>query len=446
MTRKSRGPVRPKRPIGVVCVTSFALMLFADTGRVAHALPPSGPLPATGVNDSATLFPAVRRYEFAGFPILGGNSDIGIQFGGAATVTRFFDTAHPYLWNVDLLLSGSVKNEEDGFRFVQQSHVLRVDAPQLFGGRVRLDARLTFQRTINAGYYGIGNATVALPGPGETSVGSRYQYLQQEGWLRAIVRVHTRSAVDLAFAGNLRYEGPQVYAGSKLAEDLAARHPDGTPALFGGSPALLASLTAGLVVDTRDSEFITRRGVSYQLGLAATNGSAEGVSYGEASAVVIHYAPLGGPFIFASRLFASFRFGRLPFYDLQLGGAFEPEPLLGSDGGVRGVPQGRYAGLVKVVTNTEIRSTPFPRFRLAAQSFLVGTTTFFDAGRVWSRYAWIGPQDGTSLGLKYGVGGGIFLQWGEAAIIRIEVAYSPDAVSENPGFPVGIYVSDGLTF
>lgn len=43
-------------------------------------------------------------------------------------------------------------------------------------------------------------------------------------------------------------------------------------------------------------------------------------------------------------------------------------------------------------------------------------------------------------------GGAIFMQWGEAAIFRVEVAYSPDAESANQGFPLGIYVSDGLMF
>jgi hypothetical protein len=70
----------------------------------------------------------------------------------------------------------------------------------------------------------------------------------------------------------------------------------------------------------------------------------------------------------------------------------------------------------------------------------------FDAGRVWSDYHITSAADGNTLNLKYGVGGGVFLQWGEAAIFRVEVAYSPDAESENPGFPVGIYVSDGLMF
>ena len=55
-------------------------------------------------------------------------------------------------------------------------------------------------------------------------------------------------------------------------------------------------------------------------------------------------------------------------------------------------------------------------------------------------------MDGDTLNLKYGVGGGVFLQWGEAAIFRIEAAFSPDAESENQNLPVGIYVSDGLMF
>jgi hypothetical protein len=65
---------------------------------------------------------------------------------------------------------------------------------------------------------------------------------------------------------------------------------------------------------------------------------------------------------------------------------------------------------------------------------------------VWNGYSVDPSHDGNTLGLKYGVGLGAFLQWGEAAIFRLEAAYSPDAESENPGFPFGIYVSDGTMF
>jgi hypothetical protein len=462
-----------------VCVTAFALVILfaAEDAQATDATPsaalasapaatPSAAAPSraatdasaiartpersegAGMHDGSTLDP--RRYELAGFPIVGGNSDIGLQFGGAVTWTRFFDTARPYLWNIDLLLSASVKNDTAGTRLVQQSHVLRLDAPDLFDDRARLDARGSFLRTINAGYYGIGNATTAEPPPGQPSIGRRYQYLQEEGRVRTIVRVHTGPAkshtpLDFVVGTNVRYETPTAYDGTKLAEDLAGPPVQATGVL-GAPPMLLAGLAAGIMIDTRDSEFVTTRGVFYQLGIGGTAGTAEDVVYGEASAVLAHYAPLGGPFIFASRVVASFEFGRVPFYDLAQGGVFEPQYLLGGETGVRGVPMGRYAGKVKVIANTEVRALPFPRFTVLKQRIRIGLSAFLDAGRVWSDYSVIGATDGTSLGAKWGAGLGAFLQWGEAAIFRVEVAYSPDAVSENPDFPVGVYVSDGVMF
>jgi Omp85 superfamily domain len=408
---------------GATCAVATASCLYALCGGATRAAADVG----EGVEH---LDP--HRYELAGFPIVGGNSDTGAQFGGAATLTKFFDEVHPYLWNVDLLLSASAKSDQNGLRLTQQSHVLRLDAPDLLGGRLRLDARASFQRTINAGYYGLGNASSAALPAGETSIGRTYEYIQEEARLRVIARVHTRSPVDLALGGVVRFEGPTAYEGTKLAEDADAVNADGSPA-------------AGIIIDTRDSEFVTTRGIFYQLGVSATGGSAENVAYGRGAAVLAHYAHLGGPFIFASRLVASFDVGSVPFYDLAQGGVFEPQNLLGGETGVRGVPMGRYAGLAKVVSNVEIRTT-LPRVKVLDQRLRFGTTTFFDAGRVWYDYSFDPARDGTKLGLKYGIGAGVFVQWGEAAIFRLEAAYSPDAESENPGFPIGIYVADGLMF
>ncbi len=422
-------------------------MAFALAGVVAagNALAADPEAPKSDTPSSDSKLPA-RRYELAGFPILAGNSDIGLQFGGVATYTKFYDGAFPYFWNIDLLLSASVKDDTEGFRMIQQSHVLRLDMPGLFGGAMRLDTRGSFQRTINEGYYGIGNATSATLLPGQSTVGQSFQYTQLEGRVRSIARVKTGTPFDLALGANLRVEAPNVYPGSKLDEDLSVTDTPGHAVLAGGQTTLLAGLAVGVMVDTRDSEFVTRRGIFYQIGVGATAGSAEGVGYGEASAVLAHYAPLGDTFIFANRIIGSTELGRVPFYDLQAGGVFEPQHLFGGETGVRGVPNGRYAGKIKVLANTELRATPFPRFVLLGQRLRIGTSVFFDAGRVWSDYSVLGPADGNTLGLKYGVGGGVFLQWGEAAIFRIEVAYSPDAVAENPDLPIGIYVADGLMF
>src|SRR5258708_8311976 len=173
----------------------------------------------------------------------------------------------------------------------------------------------------------------------------------------------------------------------------------------------LAGIAAGIMMDTRDSEFVTRRGIFYQIGVGATEGSADGVGYDNTSAILSHYAPLGPLFVFASRFIASFQFGRIPFYDLAQAGTFEPQYLLGSESGVRGVPEGRYRGPITMVTNLEIRGTPFPRFRLFGERFRVGTTTFLDVGRPWSDYSPISPADGNLVGLRFGVGGAALLQW-----------------------------------
>ncbi len=408
-------------------VALFAGTTFFLSGALAFA---------DGTGADAPLAP--RRYELGAFPILAGSTDIGFQFGAAATLSRFYDNAFPYEWNVDLLLSASVKDDMAGFRLVQQSHVLRLDAPDFFSSRLRLDTRVSYQRTINAGYYGIGNAASAGP--------FNYEYHQEEGRIRAIGRIRTNAPhLDVAFSINLRYEAPG-YAGNgtKLAHDVMAG--DGATPAIGLQSTLLAGIAAGVMYDTRNSEFVTTRGLFYQLGVGTTLGSSEQVSYGEAAAVLAHYAPIAGPFSFASRFVASFQFGRVPFYDLAQGGVFEEQYLVGGETGVRGVPQGRYAGRIKMISNLEVRATPFPRFNIGAQRFRIGTTVFFDAGRVWSDYSAISTADGNTLGLKYGVGGGLFIQWGEAAIFRFEAAYSPDATSENPDLPIGFYVSDGLMF
>src|SRR5260370_41871699 len=72
-----------------------------------------------------------RRYELAGFPLLGGDSDIGFQFGGVATLTRFEGGVRPYQWNMDLLLAASVKSGPTGPEIAQQSYLWHWDVPAL---------------------------------------------------------------------------------------------------------------------------------------------------------------------------------------------------------------------------------------------------------------------------------------------------------------------------
>jgi hypothetical protein len=149
--------------------------------------------------------------------------------------------------------------------------------------------------------------------------------------------------------------------------------------------------------------------------------------------------------ILAGRCWADFQFGNVPFFDLSVAGPFQLKDLPGGSAGIRGVPVGRYAAPIKLVANVELRAL-FARFTILKQKFTLGSDLFVDAGRVWSDYTFRSSLDGSWPGVKYGLGGGLYWMWGQAAIFRIEAAYSPDAVSENRGFPLGLYVEDGTMF
>ncbi len=381
--------------------------------------------------------PARRRYEFLPVPNLGGNNDVGVELGVAFTLARFYDEQYPYRWLLGGVFSASVKDDADGFRAIQQFHLVRFDLPNLLSGRLRLDNRLSFSRNILGHYYGLGNASV----PGQVAPGAnparQNEYISQELRFRSLARVKTGTIFDAAFALNLRYDTPSVYPDSRLVTDVAH---DG---VVGSKHALLSTLAAGVILDTRDNEFVPRHGVYYQLGAAGTLGSAERVAYGEVGTNLASYISLARPVIFATRVITSFQFGRVPFYDAQQTNVLSPQYMVGSAIGVRGIPLGRYAGHIKVLANYELRTLFIPRFRVAAWQLQVGTTTFFDAGRVWSNYDT--PElDGTKLGLKYGAGGGFFFQFDRSSIFRAEAAYSPH--TRYQGVPFAWYLSNALIF
>jgi len=380
-----------------------------------------------------------RRYEFLPVPDVGGNSDVGAELGVDFTLARFYDDARPYKWLLAGALSSSFKDdEEDGLRMVQQYHTLRLDLPGLFGGRVRVDSRVTFVRNITARYHGLGNASSVEDLPLGTEPSRRDRYVAENLRLRSLVRVKTGTPFDAAFATHLRYEFPTVYETSKLDYDAAGA------GIAGTERALLGGLAVGAILDTRDDEFIPHEGVYYQVGLLGTVGSAERVAYGEASTVLSSYIPLGPSMTFATRLMGSFQFGRVPFYDLQEGGAFQRQYMVGGERGVRGVPEGRYAGHAKVLANYELRTTFIPSFQVVGRKLQIGTTTFFDAGRVWNDYE-TSAFDGSTPGIKYSVGGGFFFRWDRSSVFRVEVAHSPS--DHDPSeFPLAYYIANGLIF
>ena len=399
------------------------------------------PPPNKAVGDA----PTTEHNELAGAPILGGNTDIGFQIGVAATFTRVSPRYVPYRWKIDGLVSASIKDGPRGLEAAQQSHDMRIDVPRALGGRIRIMPGIFFERTVNAGYFGVGNDSPAIANPDGT-FGSRYQYIHREVRARVLLRSPLRGPTSLMYGLTLRNVEPSTYAGSKLDLDSRRVAPDGGPYIRGVDTLNHSIASAGLIYDTRDNEITPRSGSfdQYALRFGAATPTRANVFYGGASIIIRRYVPIGDRFVLAARGLVDALAGHLAFYDLSQGGAFIPIDLPGGPQGVRGVPNGRYQGPVKVVGNVELRVTHL-KFRLFGDEFRVGNNIFADAGRVFASY---GPdeRDGKGIGLKYGVGAGVFVVWGTAAVFRVEFAYSPDAVSVNPGFPIGIYAADGQMF
>jgi hypothetical protein len=389
-----------------------------------------------------------RRYEPAVLPVIGGNSDIGFEFGGVGELSYFSQGTRPYSWNMNLIASAAVKGAPNGLEFAQQAYLWQIDWPEVFGGKIRLNPQIAYDRTVNEGYFGLGNGSNGEPAPASNPNPGRYhQFVENVLRVRSTARVELGGRLAALFAATYRYVVPETYVSSKLAQDEAARNADGSPLLYATRPLSLSAIAAGVLYDTRDNEIFANKGMFHQIGLRFEEGFplGDGVRYGEAGAILAGYVPVAGPVIFAGRLVADAQFGHVPFYDLFVAGPFQLKELPGGSSGVRGVPVGRYSGPIKLVGNAELRAM-FINFTVLNQKFKIGGDLLVDAGRIWSDYSLRSPLDAAGIGLKYGAGAGLYLLWGQAAMFRVEVAYSPDAVSENPSLPIGIYVEDGTMF
>ncbi|HEY8091764.1 MAG TPA: BamA/TamA family outer membrane protein [Polyangiaceae bacterium] len=386
-----------------------------------------------------------KRYEPAGFPIVGGDSDIGFQFGVAGTLSRFGEGVVPYEWNMDLIATASVKGVPHGVEIAQQAYLWNIDIPGLAGGKLRLNPFAQFRRTVNQGYFGLGNASSAARPAGADN--RYFEYIHEETGARLVTRYELAAPLYLLSSTAGRYVDPTPYAGSRLATDASSVAPNGSPSVVGVHALAVVSEGAGVLYDSRDSEIFTRAGWLGHVGVAFDQGFplGAGVTFGEADVSVARYLRVGGPFVLAAHATADFKFGHVPFFELFTGGVFNPDYMIGGSASIRGVPFGRYLGQIKAVGNVELRAL-HARFHVLGQTMQLGNDVFFDTGRVWSDYTFRSPLDGSGVGLKWGTGLGGYLLWGQAAMFRIDVAYSPDAVSENPGFPVGIYIEDGLSF
>ena len=394
--------------------------------------------PAAGAAGSDDKDP--NRLEFGVLPALNYDSDLGFGFGAIGTLVRFDPAYRPYRWRIKYLLYATVKKSPDGgSELAYHDDYVILDRPGLMDNRLRVQLQAGFRRASTAAYYGLGNASEDT----ENANGRYYQYDRMnpyglasgrfELWDRSTA-AHVRRLE--AFAGlGFWYNVMNLYEGSLLEQDAQLAGEDSADGralaalLHGTDDHMLMMPSIGLLWDTRDHEHTPTRGNFTEVSLRASPGFDAGLSFVGASVITRWFQSLSGDtLVLAVRGIGDALVGSPPFYELATVGSFTRTDAPGGGSSVRGVPNQRFHGKLKVVGNVELRAQLLP-FRVAGQRFNLGAIAFVDAGRVWADYGDV-EIAGQSLddgfaNFAVGVGAGMRLKWGETFIVRVDPGYSP---------------------
>lgn len=386
----------------LLCVA--AAVSVVALGGSAMAEPPAGSKPVDP-----------HRLEVGVVPILGVNTDQGFIFGAFTSLARYRPAYWPYRWRLRAQAAAAVRDGDDGLEFSRHEDFIRLDLPEILRG-FRLELRLEFRRT-EKHWAGLGNDTPSAPD--DAPVGFE-QYTHTIPELEVRARVTLPVHLFLTARLTASYSSIGVNAGSKLQTDLDGDSgPHVASSLHGLHKHGLFAGRIGLEWDRRNHETMPTRGIYLTTGLTGGISHDAAVYYGDLEMAARGYLDIvGEAFVVAARVQANLLFGRPPIYRLHSVGASDR---------VRGVRDGRRLGRVVLFANFEIRSM-FLRFPLFSLRTRMGLTGFVDVGRAWADYVPRPELDGEGSGHHVGAGGGLRWLWGEAFLIRVDVAATRDDV------------------
>lgn len=375
--------------------------------------------------------------EFNIVPLVGGTSDIGIGVGQFSNLARVSRGCEPYRWNLESAAFISFESTSEGFKSPYQDFYLKLTIPQLFSTNSQLEIRPSYTWETTLGYYGMGNASSDARPAGTSDAYFWY------GHLHPALDIQERFRIADHWAGLLgaRYtqNWVEVHPDTKLASDIESGSPEVKHLIGPTNPSGVALFSYGIQWDDRDSQVSSHRGSFHEAQIKLSPGGAGSFPYRYAQGSIISrvFVPVWKDHMtLAMRAVGDILFGNPPFFELS---RFGDTYALGGADGVRGIPGQRYSGKIKVFGNIELRNELFS-FRALGKPLRFGFIVFFDGGRVWADTSRQPQLDGTGFGLKYGTGGGIRLQSGETFVLRVDVAWSPDAR------PIGAYFAAGQTF
>lgn len=382
--------------------------------------------PRPDVAKSSGEKPDKPETEFTIVPFVGGNSDMGFGGGYIASLARRDPELEPYRYRIET--AGTMtfgQNDSGDIRINYTDVYLLFSFPNLIEDRLALDIRTSYTLESNLKYYGLGNASTIDPNIDPTD--SFYEHSRAHPTLRATFEYRMRP-IALALGASYTQNWFDVPDETLLAEDLASPDPETRELLGEATTHGTPKIHLGAAWDTRDDGVSPVRGLYVTEQVDITPGTIGDVNYryvrvGTAVNLFVPLIPKDRRLVLATRVVNDLLIGDPPFYELP---RFEDTFAIGGAKGVRGVPGQRYYGKIKAFANVELRSELF-KAKILGDERRFGLVGFGDFGRVWADFGSHPELDGTSLGLKYGIGGGLRVASGETFVLRMDVAWSPDA-------------------
>ncbi len=420
-------------PLSHVATAGLLVGLAAGHAR-ADAAPP-GDSPTAAVAPDADP-DGKQTTEFNIVPLVGGNSDVGVGFGQVSNLAGLAPDVHPYRWSLETSAFLSFKPRDGGVVIPYQDYFIFLHLRNLGARNVRLDLRAAFTDESTIKFYGVGNASRE---PGDDVAIEATEFGRTHPTVLALARLPLSRHLFLAVGTGFTYNWLTVPETSLLRREATTGSAADRQRIGSFDAHGVELFELGVQYDTRDREIDTRSGHYHtaQLRVSPRWGSFLPYAYQRVTLSARGYVAVSKRITLALRVVGDSLFGDPPFYEL---GRFEETQAIGGVNAIRGVPAGRYYGEVKLFGNAEARSDIFG-FRVRGKAMKIGVAAFFDAGRTWTELGERHPElDGTGIGLKYGVGGGLRLRQGATFVVRADVAYSPDAN------PVGAYFTAGQIF
>jgi outer membrane protein assembly factor BamA len=350
-------------------------------------------------------------------PLVSFNSDFGVGYGATGGMYIYGEGHSPYQHGIAAQVFFTTRGI--------QNHYLRYDGPRLLGP-LRVEARFEYKREYRSPFYGAGN--LSSPEFSGDVDDQRYNYNKGSpgAWVRLRGRPFGETHPFQVYGGySLRHTTVAPYETSMLAQVRPLGIEGGTT----------AQVQAGVLWDTRDDESDPTTGGVEELAVRVSGHlTGSRYQYGGMTLSERRYFQLAPGLVFAQRLSLDMLFGEVPFFEWSNTGGINFTEGVGGMSSVRGVERNRFAGNIKVFSNSELRIHVLEK-KILGQMMKLGTTAYVDLGRVWHP----GVMDGAWHEWHPGAGLGLRITR-RAAVIRVDYALSTETGRQ------GFYLNFGHMF